>query len=84
MVTFTRLQVAHINEISKYHSTCCGVWYTKTTNQWGAQFRPNKETNIKLGFFDTEAEAIQAYAEQHEKFYTEILNQFKKKRNEKQ
>lgn len=82
MVIFTRLQVVHINEISKYHSTCCGVWYTKATNQWGARFRPNKEINIKLGFFDTETEAIQVYTDYHEKYYTEILNQFKNKRDE--
>ena len=84
MVTFTRLQVVHINEISKYHSICCGVWYTKATNQWGARFRPNKEIDIKLGFFDTETEAIQAYTDYHEEFYINILSQFKKKRDEKQ
>jgi hypothetical protein len=82
MSTFTRLQVAQINEISKYQSTCCGVWYTKPTNQWGVRFRPNKEINVQLGFFDTETEAIKVYTNYHEKFYIEILKQIKKKRDE--
>jgi hypothetical protein len=82
MATFTRLQVVWINEVSKYHSTCQGVFYTKATNRWMVKFKVKDKPEIHLGFFDTEKEAIQVYTEYHEKYYQEILNQIKKKKDE--
>jgi hypothetical protein len=81
MATFTRHQVAVINQVSSYRSTCRGVFYTQPTNQWFAKFDA-KDIKVHLGFFDTEKEAIQAYSDYHDKFYQEVLTQIKKKKDE--
>jgi hypothetical protein len=78
----TTYQVGLINEFSQYVSTCSGVYYRKNLfKHWGVSFQI-KGFKEHLGYFETEAEAIQVYTEYHEKYYQEILNQIKKKKDE--
>lgn len=73
-------QAVLINQVSKYTSMCSGVYMTKDKlKPWGVRFR-SKDTDILLGHFEREAEAIQVYTDYHEKYYTEILNQIKTKK----
>lgn len=76
----TTYQVSLINLNSKYISICCGVFFTKDKiKPWAAWFK-TKDTQVSLGHFEHEGEAIQAYTDYHEKYYTEILNQIKLKK----
>jgi hypothetical protein len=76
----TGYQVERINEISKYHSSCSGVWYATKNKYWGATFRC-QSTTIDLGHYSTEEEAIKIYNAYHEKFYQDVLIKLHKIKN---
>ena len=76
----TTYEVVLIKEHSKYVSSCSGVFFTKDKiKPWAVWFK-TEDAQIPLGHFEHEGEAIKTYTDYHEKYYTEILNQIKLKK----